>query len=105
MSNSKIISSSVAPHPNYQQSKYGLLLERICPKPNHDRSKIMYLCLEETCKQDKFGCAHCFLNEHMDHSNKKILLEQFISQLQVKELNFLDTVQHFNKVADLFFVP
>eukprot|EP00825_Cyclidium_porcatum_P045732 TRINITY_DN7032_c0_g1_i1.p1 TRINITY_DN7032_c0_g1~~TRINITY_DN7032_c0_g1_i1.p1 ORF type:complete len:279 (-),score=46.45 TRINITY_DN7032_c0_g1_i1:3-839(-) len=103
MNSSKIVTNTIQDRTIYQQNKYGMLLERVCTKKNHDRSKIMYVCLDENCQQDRFGCAHCFLNDHIDHSNKKVLLENFIDQLQKKQLGFLDTIQHFNKIADLFY--
>lgn len=103
MNSSKIVSNSIQDHSTYQQNKYGLILERVCVKKNHERAKIMYVCMDESCQSERVGCAHCFLNDHADHSSKKVLLDTFVEQLHKKQLSFLDTIQHFNKIADLFY--
>lgn len=51
----------------------GLNLEAICSKPNHDKNKLLYICLNPLCKAStRLGCAYCLLEEHNNHDTIEV---------------------------------
>lgn len=63
----------------------GLKLSPICAKEGHERSKITYVCTDLLCiNEQKFGCAHCFLEDHGEHAVWKMRIDEFINSFELK---------------------
>ena len=39
-------------------------MESKCKVGKHENAKLAYICLEPSCKNNRLGCAHCFVELH-----------------------------------------
>ncbi|EWS74778.1 D-hydantoinase family protein (macronuclear) [Tetrahymena thermophila SB210] len=96
---SVVISSNSKPNNQYNQfSKLGLTLEHICTRERHQRSPILFLCTKQECNcRLKIGCAYCMLDDHADHAEFKIQIEDFLQIIQYKYDNYYQSIRNFQQ--------
>lgn len=63
-----------------------------CDKPNHEKNYCKYLCLKKTCNKKRVTCAHCFIEEHIDHNNMKMTIDDFETSFKEKYTELSDIV-------------
>ncbi|KAL4499013.1 hypothetical protein ABPG72_016915 [Tetrahymena utriculariae] len=87
-------------------TKLGLKLQPICIKGGHDRSKISYVCTDLHCQnQQKFGCAHCFLEDHGEHAIRKLRIDDFVNSIEFKYQQYMDSVCNLANLANMMHNP
>ncbi|KAL4464491.1 hypothetical protein ABPG72_003901 [Tetrahymena utriculariae] len=96
---SVVISSNCKPNNQYHQfSKLGLTLEHICTRERHQRSPILFLCTKQECNSRlKIGCAYCMLDDHADHAEFKIQIEDFLKVIEYKYDNYYQCIRDFQQ--------
>ncbi|KAL4441393.1 hypothetical protein ABPG74_013688 [Tetrahymena malaccensis] len=96
---SVVISSNSKPNNQHHQfSKLGLTLEHICTRERHQRSPILFLCTKQECSSRlKIGCAYCMLDDHADHAEFKIQIEDFLKIIQYKYDNYYQCIRDFQQ--------
>lgn len=75
-------------------------------REGHERNKILFVCTDIKCNyNEKFGCAHCFLEGHEDHALRKIRIDEFVGSIEAKETRFVESVSNLRHVGKLLGSP
>ncbi|KRX02326.1 hypothetical protein PPERSA_09943 [Pseudocohnilembus persalinus] len=85
--------------------RFGLTLERVCTIPEHAKGKLEYVCVLPDCKLNRYGCERCFQEEHEHHNYCKQYIDDFLQNIEKKEQNYLDSVQHYQNLSDQLETP
>jgi hypothetical protein len=62
--------------------------EAKCKVGKHENAKLVYICLDTSCKNNRLGCAHCFVELHEGH--KKIKCDEFLKKFTNGYLRYLE---------------
>ncbi|KAM3141165.1 hypothetical protein pb186bvf_006770 [Paramecium bursaria] len=83
-------------------NRLGMKFDPVCNKKGHERGRIQFVCIEQNCNADRrLACAHCIIDDHEDHVQNKITVEQYVDtwEFNYKHLlfNLAKLEEQFNK--------
>ncbi|CAK71444.1 unnamed protein product (macronuclear) [Paramecium tetraurelia] len=79
----------------------GMNMEAVCPKKNHEKNKMLYICQYGDCKADnRLGCSYCLVESHNDHSQQVMEVQTFCKIFDDRKKQFKNLSDTILQVPD-----
>ncbi|CAD8071459.1 unnamed protein product [Paramecium sonneborni] len=80
----------------------GMNMEAVCPKKNHEKNKMLYICQYGDCKADsRLGCSYCLVESHNDHSSQIMEVQTFCKIFDDRKKQFKNMCETILQVPDM----